>query len=107
MTARKGMLTAEERAFYSSETAEQNRHQIRIDPNRPGFIRADEDDAADEFEEDVGLSKAGAKRKHVRTDVDGSLVSQLMHQTGLQQRLLPRRHLQEEKIQQARETRPS
>jgi CD2 antigen cytoplasmic tail-binding protein 2 len=82
MAARKGTLTAEERAFYSSETAEQNRQQIRIDPNRPGYIRADEDDAADEFEEDIGLSKAGVKRKHVRTDVAYTLISQLTHQQG-------------------------
>lgn len=76
------MLTAEERAFYSSDIAEENRHQIRIDPNRPGFIRADEDEAADEFEEDVGLSKAGVKRKHVRTDAGFLLVSELIHQQG-------------------------
>jgi len=82
MAARKGKLTAEERAFYSSETAEESRHQVRIDPNRPGFIRADEDGAPDEFEEDVGLSKAGVKRKHVRTDVGFLLVSELMHQQG-------------------------
>jgi hypothetical protein len=82
MAARKGALTAEERAFYSSETAEENRQQIRIDPNRPGYLRANEDNAADEFEEDIGLSKAGVKRKHVRTDVEYTLVSQLMHQQG-------------------------
>jgi CD2 antigen cytoplasmic tail-binding protein 2 len=82
MATHKGTLTAEERAFYSSETAEENRQQIRIDPNRPGYIRADEDDGADEFEEDIGLSKAGVKRKHVRTDVDYTIVSKLMHQQG-------------------------
>jgi len=82
MVTNKGMLTAEERAFYSSEIAEENRHQVRIDPNRPGFIRADEDQAVDEFEEDVGLSKAGVKRKHVRTDAGFVFVSELMLQQG-------------------------
>jgi hypothetical protein len=48
--------------------AEDKRNETRFDPLHPEFIRADVEEE-DEFEEDVGISKAGAKRKHVRTVV--------------------------------------
>jgi hypothetical protein len=48
---------------------EESKRKTRFDPLHPEFVRPDHDDDADEFEEDVGLSRAGAKRKQVRTDV--------------------------------------
>src|SRR5579859_1838892 len=40
----------------------------RFDPLHPEFIRADNEEEADEFEEDIGMSRTGAKRRKVRTD---------------------------------------
>ena len=54
--------------LYTTELAEENRKQTRFDPLHPEFIRADVEET-NEFEEDVGLSRAGAKRKNVKTDV--------------------------------------
>src|ERR1700738_3355684 len=55
-------------SLYMTERAAENKRKTRFDPHHPEFIRQDEDEA-DEFEEDVGMSKTGAKRKQVRTDV--------------------------------------
>lgn len=60
------------RNLYTTEQAEQNRRKPRFDPLNPQFIRPDEEEEAEEdagFVDDVGLSKTGAKRKKVRTDV--------------------------------------
>jgi hypothetical protein len=60
---------ASSRDLYSTEQAEENRSKPRFDPLHPTFIRPDQEEEQDEFEEDVGLSRAGTKRKQVRTDV--------------------------------------
>lgn len=57
--------------FVLSETREENRQKTRFDPLHPEFIRPDEDDEVDEFEQDIGLSR---KRKTVRTDVSYQLL---------------------------------
>jgi len=57
--------------FVVSETREENRQKTRFDPLHPEFIRPDEDDEVDEFEQDIGLSR---KRKTVRTDVSYPLL---------------------------------
>ena len=50
------------------------RKKVRIDPTNPAFIRQDQEEEVDEFEEDIGLSNKGIKRKTVRTDVDLSIL---------------------------------
>jgi hypothetical protein len=55
--------------LLTSGDKEDSRQGTRFDPIRPGFIRRDDDENADEFEQDVGLSR---KRKTVRTDVISS-----------------------------------
>jgi hypothetical protein len=55
--------------LYTSELAEENKKKTRFDPLRPGYIRPDEDEPLDEFEEDIGISRTGNKRKKVRADV--------------------------------------
>jgi CD2 antigen cytoplasmic tail-binding protein 2 len=50
--------------LLTSGDKEDSKQGTRFDPVRPGFIRRD-DEAADEFEQDVGLTR---KRKTVRTD---------------------------------------
>jgi hypothetical protein len=67
---------ASQRSLYTTEEAEENRKKPRFDPLHPNFIRPDEEEEQDEFEEDVGLSRAGAKRKQVRTDVCRPLPSE-------------------------------
>ena len=68
------MANLADKSLFTTETAEENRNKIRIDPNNPAFIRQDQDEEADEFEEDIGLSNKGIKRKIVRTDVDPSIL---------------------------------
>jgi len=65
---------------YTTEQAEENRKKPRFDPLHPTFIRPDEEEEQDEFEEDVGLSRAGTKRKQVRTDVFPPPFPELMFQ---------------------------
>jgi hypothetical protein len=56
------------RSLYTTERAAENKRKTRFDPLHPEFIRQDEEEG-DEFDEDIGISKTGAKRKKVRTDV--------------------------------------
>ena len=58
--------------LYTTDIAEKTRQKIRFDPLHPEFIRQEEEEV-DEFEEDIGMSKTGTKRKHVRTDVDHTI----------------------------------
>jgi hypothetical protein len=58
----------ESHSLYTTERAAENKRKTRFDPLNPGFIRQDEEEV-DEFEEDIGMSKTGAKRKKVRTAV--------------------------------------
>ena len=51
------------------EGATEDQPRALFDPIRPGFIRRDEEGEEDEFEVDIGLSRAGAKRKNVRPAV--------------------------------------
>jgi hypothetical protein len=61
---------ASRRILYSTEQARENKRKARFDPLHPAFIRQDVDDEdADEFEDDVGLSRQNVKRKQVRVDV--------------------------------------
>lgn len=68
------MANLSDKSLFATEMAEENRKKVRIDPNNPAFIRQDQEDEADEFEEDVGISKKGVKRKNVRTDVHPSIL---------------------------------
>lgn len=74
---------AASRSLFTTEQAEENRKKPRFDPLHPTFIRPDEEEV-DEFEEDVGLSRAGTKRKQVRTDVT-PLIAETTNITGLRQ----------------------
>jgi CD2 antigen cytoplasmic tail-binding protein 2 len=67
------------RSLYTTERAAENKRKTRFDPLRPEFIRQDEEEA-DEFEEDIGMSKTGAKRKKVRTDVSSTIFEQDLYQ---------------------------
>jgi CD2 antigen cytoplasmic tail-binding protein 2 len=68
------MANLTDKSFFTTEMAEENRKKVRIDPTNPAFIRQDQEEQVDEFEEDIGLSKKGIKRKNVRTDVDPSIL---------------------------------
>ena len=75
------------RNLYTTDQAEENRRKPRFDPLNPQFIRPDEEEDAEEdagFVDDVGLSKTGAKRKKVRTDVSPSK-SVLVHGVNIAQ----------------------
>jgi hypothetical protein len=62
------MATSNGRSLYTTDIAEENKRKTRFDPLRPGFIRQQATET-DEFEEDVGMSRANAKRKNVRIAV--------------------------------------
>src|SRR5271170_6778824 len=68
------MANLTDKSLFTTEMAEENRKKVRIDPTNPAFIRQDQQEEADEFEEDIGLSKKGIKRRNVRTDVDPSIL---------------------------------
>src|SRR5271163_2037907 len=57
--------------LFTTKQAEENRKKTRFDPIHPGFIRQVEEEKEEReaaFEEDIGISRTGQKRKHVRTD---------------------------------------
>ena len=70
------MANSNGRSLYATEIAEEKRQKIRFDPLHPEFIRQEEEEV-DEFEEDVGMSKTGAKRKNVRIDVDTPFIEEI------------------------------
>jgi CD2 antigen cytoplasmic tail-binding protein 2 len=66
------MFTFNKKGLYLNESLDDEKIQtVRFDPLNPTVIQQEEDEV-DEFAEDIGLSKAGTKRKQVRTDVSPS-----------------------------------
>jgi CD2 antigen cytoplasmic tail-binding protein 2 len=60
--------------LYTTELTEENKRKTRFDPLHPEFIRQEVEEG-DEFEEDIGISRSGTKRKNVRTDVSYPSIS--------------------------------
>jgi hypothetical protein len=71
-----------DRSLFTTEATEENKRKTRFDPIHPGFIRRQDEEEADEFEQDIGISKTAIKRKNVRTDVSLPFSSLFQSCTG-------------------------
>lgn len=61
-------MSYDKTGLYTTAVHEEDKQQARFDPLNPTVIRQKAEEI-DEFEEDIGLSRAGAKRRKVRKDV--------------------------------------